>query len=252
MPGLHWAGQVQGDRDVPLHGHRQVELVLCVEGRIWIDVEHRSLEASPGSLLILPPFIPHRQRTAGAWRTWCFLCSVEPGRLSTMPRVLETGGDPYLAAWLSDLMDMHAGRDVAGLDALLLAIVGRLGDDEGHEAGLPPSHPAMTRALNFIRRNLDRRLHASELRDAAHMSYSHLSALFRQRLGCAPLRYHQRLRMERAARLLLNPYCSVDEVAQQSGFVDLNYFVRLFRQTYGLPPGQWRKTRGTLGSSPNL
>ena len=77
----------------------------------------------------------------------------------------------------------------------------------------------------------------------SHVSTSHLTALFRRKFRCGPLRYHQNLRMSLARRLLLNPYLSIGEIAQNCGYEDVNYFVRLFRKRHEVPPAKWRQDR---------
>ena len=81
----------------------------------------------------------------------------------------------------------------------------------------------------------------NHLARASALSASHLAALFRQHLGCAPMAWLQQQRLELACRLLRNAYLSVAEVAAACGYPDANYFARLFRQRHGCTPGAWRR-----------
>ncbi len=71
---------------------------------------------------------------------------------------------------------------------------------------------------------------------------SYLSRLFQREAGTSFSRYLNRLRLERAARLLQRSTLPVDTIAGLCGFLDSVYFIRLFREHFGSPPGRFRKS----------
>ena len=84
-------------------------------------------------------------------------------------------------------------------------------------------------------------LTTNDLSRVSGLSTSHLAALFRRHLGCAPMAWLQKQRLELACRLLRNASLSVAEVATACGYQDANYFTRLFRQCHGCSPRVWRQ-----------
>ena len=44
------------------------------------------------------------------------------------------------------------------------------------------------------------------------------------------------------AKPLLGTGLQIQEIADQCGFFDVNYFIRLFKRKYGKAPGEYRKT----------
>ena len=244
LPRLRSAARFDGTRQVPFHTHEAPELVFCAGGHLWIDVAGQTLEARPGTLFVLPGKVPHNQRAEGRWRTLCALFFRGEHVLDMQPRTLDLKDDPKFAGWLEDLCDLHAAQPKLAdpvADTLLLAILTRAAQHEARVRAMQALHPRLAQALGFLQAHAAQDVSAEELSAAACISYSHLSAIFRERFGCGPLKYHQNLRMERAQKLLLNPYLSIGEVAEQVGFADTNYFVRLFRKSYALSPGRWRK-----------
>ena len=123
---------------------------------------------------------------------------------------------------------------------LALALIAHLNHfekrDEAHRA-LPPGVVA---ALRLMEEDLRVERTVDELARACGLSASHLAALFRRHLGCAPMAWLQQQRLELACRLLRNAYLSVAEVAVACGYQDANYFARLFRQRLGCSPRAWR------------
>jgi len=68
----------------------------------------------------------------------------------------------------------------------------------------------------------------------------HVSRLFAEHAGEPFQRYLERRRMLHARMLLINSALTVDETARACGYSGINYFVRVFRTTYGMPPGRYR------------
>ncbi|MGL5001502.1 MAG: helix-turn-helix transcriptional regulator, partial [Casimicrobium sp.] len=59
----------------------------------------------------------------------------------------------------------------------------------------------------------------------------------------------RKLRVERAAQLLLQPrlnHLSITEIGRRCGFSDASHFVREFKLVHRLPPAKWRKSRIVL------
>ncbi|WP_234534038.1 helix-turn-helix domain-containing protein [Paenibacillus pseudetheri] len=74
------------------------------------------------------------------------------------------------------------------------------------------------------------------------MGYSvqHFQRLFVQEYAVSPHKYLQNLRLERAIQLMTeNADILVQDIAIQLG-MDTNYFIRIFRNTYGCTPGMMK------------
>jgi len=74
---------------------------------------------------------------------------------------------------------------------------------------------------------------------------SHLIKLFHRTVGKTPIEYLTKVRMEKAVELLRSEDLSLDEIAQQVGYADVNYFIKVFRKFFGIPPGKFRKNHST-------
>lgn len=249
VPRLRSAIRHEGDRQVPFHMHEVVEFVFVTHGQTWIDVTGCELTGTLGILYILPGKVTHNQRSLGFWQTQCLLFDHDGSLLDETPRVVDLSHDATFARWMHDLCELsadHRALQDPVADALLLALLTRLARLEDQRRTMLALHPSLAHAIAYLQQHLTEELSAEDLARETHTSYSHLSALFRERFGCGPLKQHQYLRLEAARKLLMNPYLSVDEVAQQMGFADTNYFVRLFRKCSGQPPGQWRKRQNLL------
>lgn len=82
----------------------------------------------------------------------------------------------------------------------------------------------------------------------AGISAWHLHRLFAETLGETPKQLTSRLRLERAAAMLLAGKESVLDVALACGFLSHEVFCRAFRRRFGITPRAYRE-RGLLGST---
>ena len=103
----------------------------------------------------------------------------------------------------------------------------------------------INRVLDYIEANLGSNLTLAELAEVALFSPYHFHRLFRAMVGETPNQFVQRVRLEKAAALLLNNRArAVTEVALNCGFSSSATFARAFREKFGLTASQWRECRG--------
>jgi transcriptional regulator GlxA family with amidase domain len=95
-------------------------------------------------------------------------------------------------------------------------------------------------SIAYMMRHLDEPLQVATLAARANVSPSHFFALFKRRVGCAPIDYFIRLRMRHACRLLDETVMSVKEVAATLGYDDPFYFSRIFKSVNQVAPSEYR------------
>ncbi len=71
------------------------------------------------------------------------------------------------------------------------------------------------------------------------ISYSYYKQLFVKKFGVTPSKYLQNLRIKNAAELLDTCLYSVSETAEMTGFANVYYFSRCFKEQTGMPPGAY-------------
>lgn len=102
---------------------------------------------------------------------------------------------------------------------------------------------SLSRALAaYVADNYAAPMSRDEISAALKVSPNHLSRIFRRDTGLTPWQYLNQYRVLQAQRLLLASELSVTEVAEQVGFNDPAYFVRVFHKETGRAPLQYRKS----------
>lgn len=73
------------------------------------------------------------------------------------------------------------------------------------------------------------------------VSTSYISRVFKEMAGCTFMEHITRLRMDEVKRKLVETDLSVKDIALQAGYLDIPSFIRKFKNTEGITPGNYRK-----------
>lgn len=92
----------------------------------------------------------------------------------------------------------------------------------------------------YIQENLDR-ASLAELADRLGYSVSYAAAWIKKYLGMSFTALLQNARCEKAGQLLRETNLSIDEIVKMSGYENGSFFRRIFFQTYGKTPLEYRK-----------
>jgi AraC-like DNA-binding protein/effector-binding domain-containing protein len=98
----------------------------------------------------------------------------------------------------------------------------------------------LQRALKFARRNPGKNVSLSNLAAEAGQSLFHVHRSLLCVLGETPKHFTLRLRLDRAATILINSQASVLDIALECGFQSHEVFCRAFQRRYGMTPSAYR------------
>jgi AraC family transcriptional regulator len=100
----------------------------------------------------------------------------------------------------------------------------------------------INRVIDYLRGNLHRPVKLAELADVACFSEFHFHRIFTAVSGETLNHFTNRLRLEKAARLLRYSEQSLTDIALDCGFSSSATFSRAFRSGYDTSPSQFRKS----------
>ncbi|MFQ5569295.1 MAG: two-component regulator propeller domain-containing protein [Rhodothermales bacterium] len=154
---------------------------------------------------------------------------------------LETGADDYICKPFST-------EELLVRVENLIEVRRLLRQRFGTEVLVQPSGVAVTPAdaafLERVKDVVEAHLEHSNfgvewLADEVGLSPRQLQRRLRAMTSLSPAGFVRMMRLQRAAHLLEQQAGSVSEIAYAVGFQDPNYFSRLFRQTFGVPPSEY-------------
>jgi AraC-like DNA-binding protein len=238
---------------------RRNVLLHCWAGSGWRDGPGGRMKVEPGSCFWSRPGWSYRagqtpddplgitaihfdlMDRAGGW--------VEPARV-VVPSERLTCRHPALVEattrWIAELA--MATREAAGpepetreganriLHGLLLLL---LRETELSRRGVE-HRIAWPELTAFVHEHLHERPSVEALARHAHMTRSHFSRVFKERLGVSPQEYIIGARIDLAKQLLRETDLPVGEVGLHAGYQDPFRFAKQFRQRTGHSPSQYR------------
>ena len=237
------------------HVNVDFEFVWVLAGAArWLRLDvPEDLLLMPGSLLLIRPgmrFALHWDRRVPSRHGYVHFEVASPGATDRWPLVRDTDAPAPFDGWLRYLVWLgteagHGWRERAEdvLGALLRTFV--CGPLPNPAQQVEP--PALAAALDHVRDAWTCRVRpvsATELANAARVSASHVSRLFRSHFGAGPVSSLELVRLARARTLLVRSNLNVTQVGWECGFDDPLHFSRRFRATFGMPPREYRASGG--------
>lgn len=246
--------------------HRTIpdwNFIYVTQGKaVWVidGVDH---PLNTGDLVMVPPHVEHHAYSTTK-KMRLVSVHVEPKlpggqdvfALLPPPRTLTVERDSPLDRYLRGAeTEMDRLSDQPMVCRLYLTPWARLAALEmlrchgGPSARMPATiDPLLVRILQLLSDRLTESLTLAELSHRVGYSGQHLNRLFRRELGVTPLQHHRRLKLEKAAELLVRGALSVQGVGHAVGIADPFYFSRLFQQHFGKSPTEYRRSAETAMS----
>jgi two-component system response regulator YesN len=100
---------------------------------------------------------------------------------------------------------------------------------------------AVQKALRMIDEFYMNGINLSEVAFAMNITPEHISSLFTKELGVNFSTYIKDFKLKKAKELLLGTNLKLFEIAEQTGYSDAKYFSRVFKDTQGVLPTEYRK-----------
>ena len=237
------------------HVHAECEIYINVSGDVSFMVENSIYPIDSGNVIITRPFEYHHciyHSKAEHKHYWILFQPCDNKRYLGLFFNRLVGQKNRLCLSTDDQLELIAlcnqmlkkSMDEVELNLSFFKLISLLqkGSAEGSAAHLHPVH--IRTALHYISEHFQEPITVHHLAEITHISINTLERSFKQHLGMTPSSYLRKKRLANALRLLSEGY-SVTEAAENSGFVDYNSFIQLFRKAYGITPLAYKKRFNT-------
>ena len=95
--------------------------------------------------------------------------------------------------------------------------------------------------VSYIQQNFTGKISLREFGEQFHLSEKYISRYFKEHFHITLSQYVTYLRLEHAKQLLQDTDIPVTDVAMQSGYQNVSYFIRSFQKAYEVSPLKYRK-----------
>jgi AraC-type DNA-binding domain-containing proteins len=227
------------------------------EGRLRLEYEGRQVELAKGDLFVLFPDRTYDYDMLPAERPlemrWLAIDGDRVEPLLLLAGLMEE--EPFRRGAVSSRIEAAADRAIDALERVQRWQPSAALELQGHLyelfAALLPEEPVHGAELaSWIRECAEyMELHASEgitvqqVADFAGVHRSYFTQVFTVEMGMPPVKYLQKIRMEKARRLLIDTDATVTEIGLSLGYPNLYTFTRAFKMYFKASPLALRKAR---------
>ncbi|GGD83032.1 helix-turn-helix domain-containing protein [Paenibacillus nasutitermitis] len=253
--------QIGNATSCPPHSHTWFEFNYVLSGYMITSFGSVSRTIREGDFFLIPPGVVHSHiyTKGNPHEGFSFRFRLRelngPSSGSIYPRLARLGSwrvDGYRDS--SGLLDhlqyffhdaAHGGSPL-GLQLMLVQFLEKLAavqqsDKQNipYEAELPDQ--LVKKVEIYMEGVYGDQLNATALAASLHMSYGHLSRLYKRRTGMTIIERMNQIRLAKACHLLEDPQLSIKEIAAKAGFPDIYYFSKAFKRKLGVSPSIYRK-----------
>jgi AraC family transcriptional regulator len=240
--GVHSAGS-----ELPPHEHGEPTICYVLRGGFTEYSGGEAADCGPATLKLMPAGEQHWNRF-GELETQGLRIDVERDRFGDAPDVLRAlderhRGAGSRAAVLARRLAFELTADDAATsiaaEALALELVVELARARQARRASPTPHWLLA-AEDLIRARYRSHITVSEIAREVEVHPATLSRGYRRRFRCTIGEQIRRLRIEHAARELVETSDPLSEIALRAGFYDQSHFTNLFRRVVGVTPAAYR------------
>lgn len=162
------------------------------------------------------------------------------GDFDYMQQAMKYGASNYILKLSMSVNDLREALNKINDELKQSRSLGRNTENSVHDK---ISHPEVNKILKFIEQNYDQDITVKSLSQYVMMGENYVSALFKKKTGQSLIRYLHGVRVNQAIHYLTNSDLSIYEIGLNVGFVNTNYFIKIFKRLTGMTPGQYRHNR---------
>lgn len=240
--GFHPAGSA-----LPRHTHDDPTICYVLAGGFVESSGGREADCPPETLKLMPAGEPHANRF-GASETRGLRIDVDRSRFADHPavhrllderRLLHGGAGGRIARRLAGELAVSDETGPVAVEGLVLELVAELARTP---RGGPAVHPPrwLLAADDLVRERYLTPPTVTEIARTVGVHPATLARAWRLRFGCSIGERIRGLRVEHAARRLVETADPLSAIAVAAGFYDQSHFTNVFRRHLGVTPASYR------------
>jgi YesN/AraC family two-component response regulator len=101
--------------------------------------------------------------------------------------------------------------------------------------------PHLSKVFSYVDDNINNEISLNSASSHAGLSISYLSRVFKKRLGTNFAKYVSLKKIKRSKQILKYSEMTINDIAFELGYNEVNYFCKVFKKTEHITPSQYRE-----------
>ncbi len=254
---------------IPVHWHDELEIIYVKSGYLTVSISGESYIGNAGDVFVVSPGNLHlmgAQTGTVDYFTFLFplkyisfrtddmlndklLEPLNSGQLMISPRVKGTAKElceQLIAIYVANNNESESKitAQIKTKIILLQFILEMWKQGFVIENDTSGRNMVEKEMVSYVQQNFTGKISLKEFGEQFHLSEKYISRYFKEHFHIALSQYITYLRLEHAKQLLQDTDIPITEVAMQSGYQNVSYFIRSFKKAYGVSPLKYKKGIG--------
>lgn len=237
------------------HSHPYYQLDHIIRGRYEFTVEGATFTAGPGDTVLIPTNGSHSFTETGDETGYYFEVKFSSFSNSVKQMCSDIGvvvkNDDFSGKLVKEIFDETSDSTPASEQIMityLYAILFKLSAKKRREKHSPSkyievsaySEPVRS-TIRFLEGNYTKRLSLDDIVAQTPLKKSYFCSLFKRETTVTIFECLMIIRIRKAVELLTYTNMSLAQISNETGFVNITHFNRVFTKHVMIPPGQYRK-----------
>ena len=259
--------KVKNDYGTLPHWHDDYELVYLLKGQYEYRINDDKLILQPGDFLFINSKVLHYD-LAMTDSIETYMIVFQPSILTGNKTIFDTflkpiqGINPieYLyfprntpqseecGKWVKKIEHLYTEHKhsyyltaIAYLIFIMNVIIEEFANRNPAFKQITPMGEMEKKMITYIYEHFSEKITLNDIANSANINTHTCCDIFKHYLNTSPIAYLNSFRLDMSTRLLTNSKASVQYISYSCGFDSSAYFIKLFKERYGITPIQYRK-----------
>ncbi len=158
-----------------------------------------------------------------------------------IPKLSQVREGSSLESAVFNLCQIQSSAKVLERNLLMWKILKKILDQANRDQESGKEARWLDELVTYIEDHYNEALNMERIQKRFGLSYKYIGKCFKDKTGLTIKAYQKKLRLEKAALLLGQSHLSIGEIADETGYGDLFYFSRLFKEVFCVSPTHYRQ-----------
>ncbi len=235
----------------PAHWHENIELLYMLEGECDVITNAVKIHTVPGDIALMNSNMVHMvEATTDYAKYYCLIVdasflksfgiNIEHTIFERCIRDEKTS-ELYLNA--VEAVQSESEFRLLDLKLALLSLAVNLLKHHAEEEYSPNSHSnpkteIVKQAIEYMKNHYAEQINVEDLAGMLGFTKYYFCHVFNEITGSTVINHLNYIRCKNARKLILSGMCNITEAAEQSGFTNMSYFAKIYRNVIGQLPSE--------------
>jgi YesN/AraC family two-component response regulator len=225
------------------HSHSYLEIIFFLTGNIVVEINDDKVDVQTYNVLFYPPYVEHIEYKNSHIDQQVIAIGVEVDTSFKFTSSFKTKDNNNILKYLFEQIYIQYNSNLPKSFDLYTSYVKAIlfTTYQYFYQNTYNNYDTVTLISDYINNNYSQEISISELAGIGSVSPSYLNRIFNQKMNVSPIKHLNNVRLKVAKQLLISSNLTIEEISNQVGYSNANYFWRIFKKCNNISPSEYRE-----------